>query len=231
MKVVLIDVDGTLLTGPRSSEALFIRHLARRGYLGPRQIAAAGWFMARHGLRYGRHIFRKNKGYLAGLRLEDIAPVAEEFAAAMLEPIMNPLLLRRIVEHRSEGARIALLTGTPYFLASPLARAIGAEGLRAARYALRDGVFQAKPPVEHPLGSDKLSIAADLCAEAGATLSEAVAYADSIHDLALLASAGRAVAVCPDAGLRREAVAREWEIMESSHAGDSELADRRPTHA
>lgn len=231
MKIVLIDVDGTLLTGPRSSEALFIRHLAREGYLGPSQVAAAAWFMARHGLRYGRHVFRKNKCYLAGLRLEDIAAVAEEFSVATLQPIMNPRLLRRIAEHRREGARIALLTGTPYFLATPLARAVGAEGLRAAQYAVRDGVFQAEPPVEHPLGNDKLRIAEDLCAEAGATLSEAMAYADSVHDVPLLSSAGRAVAVCPDAGLRREALAREWEIMESAHGEDSELADRRPTHA
>ncbi|MEN8196979.1 MAG: haloacid dehalogenase-like hydrolase, partial [Pseudomonadota bacterium] len=94
MNVALIDVDGTLLTGRRSSEALFIRYLLRHGLLGPRQIGAAAWFMAGHGLAFGSHAFRKNKAYLAGLKLADIAAVAETFTTEELEPILDRALLR-----------------------------------------------------------------------------------------------------------------------------------------
>jgi HAD superfamily hydrolase (TIGR01490 family) len=231
MKAALIDVDGTLLASPRSSEALFIRHLLRQGILGPRQAAAAGWFMLRHGPRYGRHAFRKNKSYLAGLRLADIAVVAEDFADDRLKPIISGPLLRRIEEHRASGARIFLLTGTPAFLARPLARIVGADGFRAARYAVRDGVFLAAPPIEHPLGADKVAMAVSLCEEAGTTLAQAVAYADSIHDLPLLSKAGRPVAVQPDSRLRREALARGWEVMETADGDNSPMARSRATHA
>jgi HAD superfamily hydrolase (TIGR01490 family) len=231
MKVALVDVDGTLLTGPHSSEALFIRHLARQGHLGPRQLGAAGWFVARHGLRYRRHVFRKNKCYLSGLRLTDIAALAETFAEERLRRIVNRPLLHRIEEHRSQGARILLLTGTPEFLAGPLARIVGADGFRAARYSVRDGIFLAEPPVEHPLGADKVRMAAAMCQAAGASLAEAAAYADSVHDLPLLLEAGRPVAVHPDAGLKREAHARGWEIMEARPDDDSGIPEHRPTHA
>ena len=213
MNVVIVDVDGTLLTGRRSSEALFIRHLLRRGILGPRQIGAAGWFLARRGLRYGRHAFRKNKAYLAGLNLADIAEIAEAFTREELEPILDRALLRRMEDYRATGARIALLTGTPDFLTVPLARLVGADSWRGARYALDNGKFLAAPPVEHPLGRDKIRAAESLCREAGSSLAEATAYADSIHDLPLMLAVRRAVAVRPDHHLMAEAKSRGWEIM------------------
>ena len=231
MSVALIDVDGTLLTGRRSSEALFIRYLLRRRLLGPRQAGAAAWFMARHGLRLGRHAFRKNKGYLAGLALADMAAIAETFTAEELEPILDRALLRRIEEHRATGARILLLTGTPGFIAAPLARLVRADGWRAARYAVRDGVFQAALPPEHPMGADKVRAAVALCEEAGSTLSDATAYADSVLDLPLLLKVRRPVVVRPDNKLLYEAKARGWEVLGAAPDHDPRAPERRPTRA
>ncbi|MDH5559143.1 MAG: haloacid dehalogenase-like hydrolase [Alphaproteobacteria bacterium] len=231
MSVALIDVDGTLLTGPRSSEALFIRYLLRHGILGPRQAGAAAWFMVRHGPAHGRHAFRKNKAYLAGLKLADMEAIAETFTGEVLEPILDRPLLKRISEHRAAGIPILLLTGTPDFLAAPLARLVRADGWRAARYAVRDGVFQATLPVEHPLGPDKVKAATALCAEAGANLGDATAYADSVHDLPLLLKVRQPVAVRPDARLRAEAIKRGWEVMDAAPGEDPRMPQGRPTHA
>lgn len=231
MSVALIDVDGTLLTGPRSSEALFIRYLLRHGVLGPRQIGAAGWFLARHGFRHGRHVFRKNKAYLAGLNLSDISAIAEIFAKDELEPILDRALLRRIEDYRAARVPVLLLTGTPDFIAAPLARLVRADGWRGARYALRDSVFQAALPVEHPLGPDKILAATALCEGSGADLRDATAFADSFHDLPLLLEVRRPVAVRPDAKLRAEAVARGWEIMGDAPGDNPRLRQGRPTHA
>lgn len=231
MSIAIFDVDGTLLTGRRSSEALFIRYLLRWGILGPRQIGAAGWFLARHGLTHGRHAFRRNKAYLAGLKLAEIAPVAERFTADELEPLLDRTLLRRMEDHRAKGARIMLLTGTPDFIARPLARLVRADGRRAARYAVHDGVFQALPPLEHPLGADKIRAAEAMCHQTGHELAEATAYADSIHDLPLLMAVRRPVAVRPDRNLLAEARGRGWEIMGAGRNGDSGVTDGRPRHA
>jgi len=231
MSVAIVDVDGTLLTGPRSSEALFIRYLLRKRVLGPRQIGAAGWFLARNGLRYGRHAFRKNKAYLAGLKLADIASIAETFTREELAPIIDQALLRRMEDHRATGARVMLLTGTPDFITVPLARLVRADGWRGARYALLDGVFQAAPPLEHPLGPDKVRAAEALCREAGCSLSDATTYADSIHDLPLMLAVRRAVAVRPDRMLLAEAKGRGWEVMGAAGHRDNGVPDGRPTHA
>jgi len=220
VNAALIDVDGTLLTGPHSSEALFIRHMVWRGAVGPRQAAAAGWFALANGLRYGRHTFRKNKAYLTGLALDDVAAIARDFVARDLETLIDRDLLRRIEKHRSAGDRILLLTGTPDFLARPLAERVGADGWQGARYALSEGRFLAAPPVSHPLGDEKTFAAEALCARYGMQLADAVAYADSIHDLPLLVRVARPVAVRPDRQLAREAVARGWEVMGVATGGD-----------
>ncbi len=214
MNAALFDIDGTLLTGPHSSEALFIRHLLRRGSIGPRQVAAAGWFTLANGLRYGRHVFRRNKAYLAGLALDDVAAIARDFVERDLDALIDRVLLQRMEEHRCAGDAILLLTGTPQFLAGPLAERVGADGWQAARYALRARRFVATPPIFHPLGEEKVAAAADLCARHGTRLAEAAAYADSIHDLPLLAHVARPVAVRPDRRLAGEARARGWEIID-----------------
>ena len=227
MNAALFDVDGTLLTGPHSSEALFIRHLLRRGVIGPRQAFAAGWFTLVNGVRYGRHVFRRNKAYLSGLALDDVAAIARAFVEGDLHTLIDRVMLRRMDEHRRAGEVILLLTGTPDFLAGPLAEQVGADGWQAARYALRAGRFVAALPVSHPLGDEKVMAAADLCARHGANLGEATAYADSIHDLSLLARVARPVAVRPDRRLAAEARARDWEIIDAAPGGDHDAAPGR----
>ncbi len=224
MNAAIFDVDGTLLTGPHSSESLFVRDLLRRRVIGVPQIAAAGWFMLANGWRYRRHVLRKNKAYLAGLALDDVAALARAFAERDLARLIDRAVLQRIEEHRRAGDVILLLTGTPDFLARPLAERIGADGWQGARYALRDGRFAAAPPVRHPLGIDKIAAADDLCARHGAELARAAAYADSIHDLALLARVARPIAVRPDRRLARAARARSWEIIGATASGDLDAA-------
>jgi len=227
VNAAIFDIDGTLLGGPRSSEALFARHLLRIGAIGVRQAAAAGWFALVNGPRYGRHMFRKNKAYLAGLALDEVATIARAFVERELEALIDRDLLRRLDEHRHAGDTILLLTGTPDFLAEPLAQRVGADGWRGARYAVSAGRFVAAPPVSHPLGTEKITAADSLCAEHGVRLAGAAAYADSIDDLVLLVQVARPVAVRPDRRLAGEARARGWEIIEAAAGGGGDTASGR----
>jgi len=230
VNAAIFDVDGTLLRGPRSSEALFARHLLRIGAIGVRQVASAGWFALVSGPRYGRHMFRKNKAYLAGLAFDEVAALAREFVERELDVLLDRGLLRRMDEHRRAGDVILLLTGTPDFLAGPLAERVDADGWRGARYAVSAGRFVSAPPVSHPLGAEKTAAAAALCAAHGVPIAGATAYADSIDDLALLVQVARPVAVRPDRRLAGEARARSWEIIESVADGDHDSVSG-PTRA
>lgn len=213
MGCAIIDLDGTLVEGP-SCERRFVRYLWREGRLGPGRTAAALAFALRHVPRYGRNVWRKDKAYLAGLSAEEVELLAARFVETEVEPALRPSMLARIERHRRAGDAIGLLTGTIDAIAAPVAARIGARALRATLPDTRCGRYTTRPPHRHPFGVDKIPAAEALAVELGCTLAATVAYADSAADIPLLRTAGRPVAVAPDAGLRRAAVAAGWEIVE-----------------
>lgn len=221
MACVLVDVDGTLLGGP-SSELRFIGYLAARRRIGWAQLRASAAFALRWFSRYGRHVFKKNKAYLSGLTVEDVAADGAIFVDHVVRPRLRAEILELIAGHVARGDRVVLLTGTPEFIAEPLGRLLGAHGVCATRCARQDGVYTAEPPLLHPFGDAKVILAREICREANCPLAEAVAYADSIHDLPLMLQVGRAVAAWPDAALRAIAEKGNWSILpqkaESPHA-------------
>ena len=217
MACVLVDVDGTLLAGP-STEFRFILYLIARRRIGWRQLAAIARFTIRWLPRFGRHVMKKNKAYLTGLASEDVALWAKIFVAEVVQPRLRPEIVEAIRGHLARGDRVVLLTGTPDFIAEPLARFLGAHAICATRCARHDGVYLAEPPLVHPFGEAKVALGRNICWEAGIALDQAVAYADSIHDLPLMLQVGRPIAAWPDAGLRAIAVKGSWAILPGSHA-------------
>ena len=217
MRLVLFDVDGTLLEG--GSEVRFIRHLIARRRIGLKSLLRSCAFALSHAARYGRHVWKKNKAYLAGLGSAEVEQLAAAFVRERLAQALRPAVLERIAEHRGRGDRVILLTGTPDFIARPLAEAIGANGWIATCCAAQSGIFQAESPTSHPFAADKLRLAEAAAAECGLTLAQCTAYADSIHDRDLLQAVGRAVAVAPDNGLLALAKQAGWEIMQGAQAG------------
>jgi len=212
MGLALFDADGTLFPNP-SSESRFIRHLMRRGRLGPAQIYHAAAFMIRAWPCYGRHVGRKNKAYLCGLPTEEVATLARDFVTAEILPRLRPALLARIQSHRAHGDRLVLLTGTPEFIARPLAAHLEMDEVIATRPAVREGRFTAAPPLRHPLGLEKLDLARDLGQRLQVPPEAWTGYGDSRYDIPLLEQCGRAVAVTPDARLAEVAERRGWEIL------------------
>lgn len=214
-RIVLVDIDGTLFAG-MNSEAAFILYLFRCGKLGVRQLLHACWFYTRWWPRYRRHVAKKNKAYLTGLEISTVANLAASFVTNELVPRLRPVMLRRLDMHRQAGDFVALLSGTPTFIAEPLARALLADGWCATRCAVSAGRFTAAPPDAHPFGKEKLQRAAELCASRGFSLAHAIAYADSGYDLPLLSYVARPVAVYPDRTLKRVAETEGWEIIDAA---------------
>ena len=211
MRLAVFDIDGTLLRG--SSERAFGRYLARRGLLGPRQVAA---FLAL-GLRTlpsaGRHTLKKNKGYLAGLQTAEVDRLAKEFVATELSGRLEPAVTARVQSHLEQGDYVAVLSGTLDSIACALAAELGAQRGIGTLCVTADGVFRPGVPTLHPFGAEKVTQVQKLAAEHGIDAADVVAYADSGHDLDLLRYAGTAVAVRPDAVLRKAALAAGWEIL------------------
>jgi phosphoserine phosphatase len=213
MSPVLVDLDGTLLPGA-SSERRFIAHLLARRRLGAAQMAQALSFLVQSWPAYGGASFKKNKAYLAGLPVAEVAALARTFVRQDIEPRLRGTLLRRLEGHRRMGDEVALLSGAPDFIVAPLAERLEISLWRATRCAQRDGRFLADPPFRHPFGADKLRYGSEICAARGVGLDACTAYADSADDLALLRRVGRPVAVHPDRGLARVARREGWEVLD-----------------
>lgn len=212
MKLILFDIDGTLVSGA-SSEARFARYLWRQGELGVRQLLAFAWFCLRYLPRFGAHVLQKNKAYLSGHSTAHIDELARRFVVDELVPNLYGPALKRLRAHQDAGDHVALLSGTPQFIADALADALGVHHSLAALCHTRGGRYTALAPRRHPYGPTKIDAAHALAADADLPLSQAIAFGDSINDAYLFRVVGEAVAVQPDRRLSEAASGAGWEVL------------------
>lgn len=108
-------------------------------------------------------------------------------------------------------ARLVLATGAYQEVGDAFGRRIGADMVLGTPLVLRDG--RATGELGAPVQSGEAKAAAvRTTAGDGEILA---AFGDSVADIPLLRLATRGIAVAPDKGLRREALARGWEILEA----------------
>jgi HAD superfamily phosphoserine phosphatase-like hydrolase len=214
VSLVIIDLDGTLLEGEVSSEKLFFRFLLERRIIGLRQLSAYFFFMPRWFSTYGLMTAKKNKAYLAGLKVSTIEKAAAEFVKERLIDHCCRELKHRIRNHLEQGDVTVLVTGSLEMIARPVCSAFGIQHMRATRCSMQNSIFTSNPPLVHPFGPDKLTISREIGQQLGYDLAGATAYGNDIYDRDLLEAVSRPVAVHPDKGLRKHALARSWEIIE-----------------
>ncbi len=209
--LAIFDIDGTLLT--TSSERRFARYLWRHGWLGPRRVVAFLLFALRYLPVAPGDLFRRNKAYLTGLRVAELADLAERFVASELLAWVYEPAAQRLAAHVARGDDVLLLSGTLQPIAEALGERLGVNDVCATLCSEQRGILRARPPERHPFAAAKLVLARDYARGRALDLAAATAYCDSHRDLELLAAVGRPVAVRPDARLRRAAMARGWELL------------------
>lgn len=212
MAVVFFDLDGTLIKG-LSSEKRFFVFLLRRRILHFRQLAAFLIFALRWFAQLQKDVWKKNKAYLTGLRQNTIQHLAEQFVAQEFLPNLRAVVKSRLENHLAQGDIAVLLTGSPDFIARPIAKKLGITHIAATVCDIKNGCFTSSPPDIHPFGVAKLQIAEQICRNFDTTLDTCTAYADSAGDIALLVSVFKPVAVCPDSKLLQIAKRHGWEII------------------
>jgi HAD superfamily hydrolase (TIGR01490 family) len=214
MALAIFDIDGTLVSGP-STEKRFFLFLLRSGRIGPRQVLGFAWFLLRWSPHFGRHVFKKNKAYLAWLREDDVRALAKSWAgAALREAWFNPCV-ERLRAHSQAGDAVVLMSGTPQFVADAIGEALGVRDVLGSECLVADGRFLARPPSRHPFREEKASLMERIARERGIARADITAYGDSIYDLPLLEAVGTAVAVRPDEELAALAEACGWEVIGS----------------
>lgn len=215
MKLVLVDIDGTLITAP-SSERRFASHLREQGRIGMRENLSFAWFALRYLPIFGAGVLRKNKAYLAGIPEDEVRDLATEFVNNRLAHALYEPACAKLRHHLQIGDEVWLLSGTLTYIATSLASLLRLERVRATECVVTDGRLASRPPIVHPYGYEKLAIAERLCEERGFTMDQVVAYADSWADRHLLEKAGTPVVVMPDQKLAQLAAREGWEILASN---------------
>ncbi len=213
MKLVLVDIDGTLVRGP-SSERRFARYLREQRRIGAREATSFAWFALRYLPIYGSGVLRKNKAYLAGIPEAEARDLAEEFVNASLVHSLFEPACAKVRYHLQHGDEVWLLSGTLNFIAMSVARLLRLEHVIASECQLGNGKILARPPLTHPYGKAKLQIARQLCEEKSIAWDQVVAYADSWADRHLLEKVGQPIAVLPDKKLAALAAKRGWETID-----------------
>lgn len=217
MKLVLFDIDGTLVTGP-STERRFARFLWQQRRISLRHALHFLWFTVRYFPRYGTGVFRKNKAYLTGIDEQEVQELAEEFVRiSLLHAFFEPACAR-VRHHLQRGDSVWLLSGTLTPIAASIASVLHLEHVRASSCPVRDGRLVARPPNQHPYGKAKLEHAQQISRELQIGMEQVVAYGDSWADRYLLAEVGTPVAVLPDKKLGKLASRKGWEVMEAAPA-------------
>ena len=108
--------------------------------------------------------------------------------------------------------RLVLATGAYQQMGDAFGRRIGADAVLGTPLVLRDDRVTGELGAPVQSGEAKAAAVRALAGD-GEVLA---AFGDSVADIPLLRLATRGVAVAPDAALRREAIARGWEILEDA---------------
>jgi HAD superfamily hydrolase (TIGR01490 family) len=212
------DVDNTMLQG--ASIYHFARGLAARDFFTWRDLAMFGWRQVSFRLRGIEDLAHMEEakqaalGFVAGHAVSEVTELAED--------IYDELIADRIWSgtralaqlHLDAGQRVWLVTAAPAELASLLARRLGLTGALGTVSEIKDGIYTGRLVGEPLHGPAKAEAVLALASKEDLDLEQCWAYSDSSNDLPMLTTVGHAVAVNPDAKLKRIARENGWEIRD-----------------
>jgi HAD superfamily hydrolase (TIGR01490 family) len=212
------DVDNTMMQG--ASIYYFARGLAARKYFSSGDMVSFAWKQLRFRLvasEHGGHVSAAKAAALAfvsGWKVEELERLSEEiFDELMADRIWSGThALARL--HLDAGQRVWLVTAAPVELGRIIARRLGLTGALGTVAEIVDGRYTGNLVGDLMHGPEKATAITALADAEGLELDRCSAYSDSYNDRPMLSLVGHAVAVNPDAALRREARRRGWEIRD-----------------
>ncbi|MEO6956159.1 MAG: HAD-IB family hydrolase [Antricoccus sp.] len=212
------DVDNTMIVG--ASFFYFAKGLAQRKFFTTGDVLTMAWQQAKFriiGSEDRDDIDSSRERALAFVKGIEVARVV-----ALGEEIYDETIQHKVYNgtralaqlHQDVGQRVWLVTATPIEVASTIANRLHLTGALATVAESENGVYTGRLAGEMMHGPAKAEAIKALAEREGLDLARCTAYSDSVNDLPMLTLVGRAVAVNPDSDLRKEALARGWEIRD-----------------
>jgi len=214
--VAFYDLDGTLCALNLVHSALFIlanlgEWSGRAGYLLSFAARAPRLYLAeRKDRRLLNQVLFES---FQGISADRLFSLGEEYCARVLVKNLYPRAVEILAANREVGLEPVLVTGSPDFIAEPLARHLGVSHVAANRLVMSRGHATGAIAAPVMAAEEKAAWCAQFAADRGLALGACWGYADSYYDLPFLAALGHPVAVNPDRKLRAAALGRQWPII------------------
>ena len=211
-------VDNTMMQG--ASIYWIARGLAARNYFTTSDLARFAWQQLRFRLLATENVGDMSTAkeaalaFVEGWRVDDIERLSEEIFDELMAPRIWPGTRALAQLHLDAGQRVWLVTAAPVELGRVIAARLGLTGAIGTVAEIRDGAYTGRLVGDLMHGPAKADAVTQLAEVEGLDLAHCVAYSDSANDLPMLSVVGRAVAINPDAALRREARQRGWAIRD-----------------
>lgn len=212
-RLSVFDLDHTLVRGNSSYQ--FCRYLIKRKVLPLSSLLYSAACYVRHHF-YGMSLFELHQNifnkFLIGKSLESIEKHVEAFVEQCLSQslYMPAVTCLRLAQHL--GHYTVILSNSPSFLVSAIAKFLGVNDWRATEYVI-DSEQRLTGISSVMQGEEKASFVKQLSRKIGIKKNDVTAYSDSFLDLPLLLSAGNAVAVNPDKKLLQVSMQKQWNVI------------------
>jgi HAD superfamily hydrolase (TIGR01490 family) len=222
------DLDKTIIA--RSSTLAFSRPFYAGGLITRRAVLRSAYahflFMA-GGADHDQ--MERMRQYLSSLVAGWDVQQVRDIVAETLETLIAPVIYREatalIDEHHAAGRDVVIVSASGAEVVEPIGALLGADHVVATRLVVEGGRYTGDIAY-YAYGPHKAEAVRRLAEDQGYSLLDSYAYSDSITDLPMLLEVGYPTAVNPDRGLRREAVARGWPVLDFHHP--VRLRDRVP---
>ena len=216
MKLVLFDLDDTLLAGDTEGE--WVKFMIDNGIVKDESfLEKMAIFTGNY--RNGRlDIFEYSNfllGPLCGISEVDFKEKVEKFAKTVVEKLSDVTTHNLLNRHSSDECVIT--SGTLSFLVKEISNELGVEHCFGTDAEIISGSYTGKV-FGHPNFSEE-KVKRIKRWIGGRSFEDIYAYSDSIHDLALLEFSNFPTAVNPDMQLLEIAKQRDWNIDTSRLAG------------
>jgi len=215
-EAAFFDLDKTVIA--RSSTMAFSRPLHAGGLLSRAAMlrsAYAHFFYQAHGADHLQmeRLREQVSRMVVGWEVQHVRDIVAATLEDLIEPLVYAEATALIAAHHQAGRDVVIVSASGVELVAPIGALLGADRVIATRMAIEDGCYTGR--IEYyAYGENKAIAVRGLAADQGYRLERCFAYSDSVTDLPMLEVVGHPVAVNPDKALRREATAREWEILD-----------------
>ncbi|KUN09900.1 inhibition of morphological differentiation protein [Streptomyces yokosukanensis] len=211
------DLDKTVIA--KSSTLTFSKSFYQGGLINRRaalRTAYAQFVFLAGGLDHDQ--MERMREYLStlcrGWNVQQVREIVAETLHDLIDPIIYDEAASLIEAHHTAGRDVVIVSTSGAEVVEPIGELLGADRVVATRMVVgEDGCFTGE--VEYyAYGPTKAEAIRELAASEGYDLDRCFAYSDSATDLPMLQAVGHPHAVNPDRALRREALAREWPVLE-----------------